>query len=83
MTSVIPMQNIAIILAGGSGRRVGGSIPKQFFKINGKTILEHSLNKFESLACIDEIIVVVHASWLEECRNIIVSSHFQIGRAHV
>ena len=77
MTSVIPMQNIAIILAGGSGRRVGGSIPKQFFKINGKTILEHSLNKFESLACIDEIIVVVHASWLEECRNIIVSSHFQ------
>ncbi|HJG20008.1 MAG TPA: NTP transferase domain-containing protein, partial [Odoribacter splanchnicus] len=39
------MLNIAVILAGGSGQRAGGGIPKQFKKINDKTILEYSLEK--------------------------------------
>ena len=42
------MLNIAVILAGGSGQRAGGGIPKQFKKINDKTILEYSLEKFNS-----------------------------------
>ena len=35
-------KTIAIILAGGSGERFKFSIPKQFAKIAGKTILEHT-----------------------------------------
>lgn len=33
------MRNIAVILAGGSGQRLGENIPKQFLKIAGKKSL--------------------------------------------
>ena len=35
------MKNIAIILASGTGSRSGLNIPKQFYKINDKTVLEY------------------------------------------
>ena len=50
--------NIAILLAGGSGSRLGGGKPKQFLKVCGKTILEHTLDVFESCPLIDEICIV-------------------------
>ena len=65
------MQNIAVILAGGSGKRAGGDVPKQFFKIAGKTILEYSLEKFEDNSRIDEIVVVGNPAHLEEIRQIL------------
>lgn len=34
------MRNVAVILAGGVGTRMGGTMPKQFFKVSGKTVLE-------------------------------------------
>lgn len=60
------MQNIAIILAGGSGRRAGGDVPKQFQEIAGKTILEYSIEKFEYNKRIDEIVIVGNADYLED-----------------
>ncbi|MCL2592736.1 MAG: 2-C-methyl-D-erythritol 4-phosphate cytidylyltransferase [Defluviitaleaceae bacterium] len=51
MTSVI-------IVAGGKGLRMGSEIPKQYIKINGKMILEHTIEKFQELDCVDEIIIV-------------------------
>ena len=36
-------RNIAIILAGGVGSRLGMSTPKQFFKVAGKMVVEHTL----------------------------------------
>ena len=53
------MKNIAVILASGIGSRYGTDIPKQFIKINGKTIIEHSVEAFEKNSNIDEIIVVI------------------------
>ena len=41
------MSNIAIILASGVGARYGSDIPKQFVKIAGKTIMEHTIELFE------------------------------------
>lgn len=35
------MKNIAIILAGGTGQRLGDSIPKQFLKVAGKSYRTH------------------------------------------
>ena len=40
--------NVAVILAGGVGSRVGLDIPKQLIKIAGNTVLEHTLAAFES-----------------------------------
>ena len=53
------MKTYAIILASGNGLRYGGSIPKQFTKIAGKTLLEHTIEIFELAQDIDKIIVVI------------------------
>ena len=31
--------NVAVVLAGGSGRRIGGDLPKQFIEVNGRAII--------------------------------------------
>lgn len=52
------MKNIAIILASGNGSRLRAEKPKQFLKLAGKTVLEHTLDAFEHHAGIDEVIIV-------------------------
>ena len=54
------MRNVAVILAGGVGTRMGGTMPKQFFKVSGKTVLEHTISVFDNHPLIDEIAIVVH-----------------------
>ena len=54
------MKNVAIILAGGVGSRVGYSIPKQFLKVAGKTVIEHTVDVFDNNDLIDEVAVVIH-----------------------
>ena len=46
-------RNIAIILAGGVGSRLGLSTPKQFFKVAGKMVVEHTIDVFEHNSFID------------------------------
>ena len=50
--------NIAIILAGGTGNRMGQDIPKQFINVNDKPVLIYTLEGFERHDGIDEICVV-------------------------
>ena len=64
-------RNIAIILAGGMGSRVGGSTPKQLLPLDdGRTILEHAVDAFEAAPAIDEIAVVMHPEWMGEARQV-------------
>ncbi|MBQ5345127.1 MAG: 2-C-methyl-D-erythritol 4-phosphate cytidylyltransferase [Acidaminococcaceae bacterium] len=62
--------NVAIVLAGGTGSRVGANIPKQFIKIMGKPILAYTLDNFQIDTMIDAIEVVCHKDWLEEVQSI-------------
>jgi 2-C-methyl-D-erythritol 4-phosphate cytidylyltransferase len=62
--------NIAIILAGGTGTRIGASIPKQFIEIMGKPILAYTLEVFQKNQNIDAIEIVCHKDWVEEVKNI-------------
>lgn len=71
------MKNIAIILASGKGERTGFSTPKQFIKIAGKTIIEHTLDTFERVKEIDEIIVVSHADYVNTIQNMIVKNNYK------
>lgn len=50
--------NYAIILAGGVGKRMGASIPKQFIEVYDKPIIVYTLEKFEKHPLIDEIEIV-------------------------
>ncbi len=55
--------NVAIILAGGTGTRLGGDIPKQYIEVAGKPIISYCLEKFEKHPLIDSIVVVAAESW--------------------
>ena len=57
--------NAAIIIAGGSGKRMGHDIPKQFIKIEGKPIIIYTLEAFEQHPGIDAIEVVCLDGWQE------------------
>ncbi len=52
------MKKFAIIVAGGSGNRMGAAIPKQFLPIKGKPILIHTINQFMQIADIEVIVVL-------------------------
>lgn len=50
--------NIAVILAGGVGNRVGAGIPKQFIEVLGKPVLAYTIEPFEKHSDVDAILVV-------------------------
>ncbi len=50
--------NIAIVLAGGVGTRVGAGIPKQFIKVLGKPIMIYTLETYQADPLVDEIVLV-------------------------
>lgn len=62
--------NIAIILAAGSGTRVGTELPKQFIFIDGKMLLEYALAQFQQHPQIDEIAVVVSSAFIEQINTL-------------
>ncbi len=51
------MKITAIVLAAGSGSRMGTSVKKQYLDLNGHPVLWHSLNAFEN-SIVDEIVLV-------------------------
>ena len=55
--------NIAIIIAGGSGHRMGADIPKQFIKVFDKPVLGYTLESFQKHPDIDAIEVVCISGW--------------------
>ena len=71
------MKNYAIILASGKGSRYGDEIPKQFVKIAGKTILEHSIEAFENFKEIDEIILVITPEYRNLAQNILDKNNYK------
>lgn len=63
----------AIIVAGGSGRRMQAEVPKQFLLLNGKPILQHTIERFLEVLPADHIVVVLPARdrlrWDVLCRE--------------
>lgn len=72
------MRNIAIILAGGMGSRMGGGMPKQLLPLaDGQTILEHSVATFEQAECIDEIGIVMHPDYIARAEEMLLRNGWQ------
>jgi len=63
--------NIAIILAGGSGSRVGGDKPKQFLEVAGKMIVEHTIEAFHQNPRIDEIAIVSRQDYVDDVKAMV------------
>ncbi|MBO5428029.1 MAG: 2-C-methyl-D-erythritol 4-phosphate cytidylyltransferase [Prevotella sp.] len=59
------MKNIALIFAGGSGKRMHTkSRPKQFLELNGKPVIVYTLELFDNHPDIDAIVVVCLEDWI-------------------
>lgn len=65
----------AVIVAGGSGRRMGMNIKKQFIELEGKAILAHTIEAFNKCKVVDEIVVVVGKEDIDKVRTEIVSRY--------
>lgn len=58
--------NIALILSGGTGSRVGGDIPKQYTKVHGRMLIAFCLNMFTKHKKTDGIWIVAAREWQEK-----------------
>lgn len=67
-----------IIVAGGSGSRMGGTLPKQFALVGGEPILGRTINAFHKALPTSRIVVVLPTEYIEFWRNF--SARFNIAK---
>ncbi len=70
---------IVLVVAGGTGLRMGAEVPKQFLPIHGLPILMHTLNVFASIPSVDEIILVLPESQIEQWGSLCTKHHFKVS----
>lgn len=65
------MANYLILLAGGTGSRMGANMPKQFLIVRDKPVIVHTIECFQRNSAIDGIVVVCIREWIGYMRSII------------
>ncbi len=60
------MRTVAVVLAGGTGQRFGGGLPKQLQLLAGKPLVEHSIAAFEAAPGVDSILLVMAAGFADQ-----------------
>lgn len=71
------MKNVAVILAGGIGTRLGLTKPKQFLKIAGKLVIEHAVDAFKKHDKISEIAIVVPSNFIDFTEGLIIKNNWK------
>lgn len=69
--------NLVIILAGGSGSRIDNEVPKQFLELSGKTIIEHTIDKFEDHPAVHHIFIVTNGEFYDKTAEILRNSTYK------
>jgi len=72
------MNKSIIIVAGGSGLRMGHDIPKQFLLIAGKPVLMHTINRFVDFDNSLQIIVVLPKSQVDYWQSLCMEHQFTV-----
>lgn len=67
------MSDVAIIVAGGQGSRMGGALPKQFLPLAGKPLLQYSLEVFRKAIPEIFIVLVVPPAFSGKAREILIA----------
>lgn len=62
--------NIALVLAGGTGTRLGADIPKQYIEVHGKMIIDYCLETMEHSNDITEVWIVADEMWREHIKKV-------------
>src|SRR5258708_9801301 len=63
------MRTVAVVLAGGSGRRFGSDRPKQLRVLAGRNLIEHCVRAFNQAPEVDDVLVVVAPDIEDEVRQ--------------
>ena len=61
--------NVAIVLSGGVGSRLGTDIPKQYIEVQGKPVVTYSLETLDKDKHIDELWIVAEEEWVGFIRD--------------
>ena len=61
--------NVALILSGGTGTRLGADIPKQYIEVGEKPIICYCVEQLLGHDKIDAVQIVADQSWHDEIRN--------------
>lgn len=69
------MKKYAVIVAAGSGTRMGGAVPKQFLHLHGKPVLWYTLNTFLNAFDDLQIVLVVNENYVASGYDIVRSMH--------
>ena len=79
------MNRYVIIVAGGRGLRMGGSLPKQFIPLEGKPVLMHTLETFHRWDATARLVLVLPADqqsyWAMLCREIAVDYRYSCDKS--
>lgn len=70
------MKNLAIIMSGGTGSRMGDKTPKQLLKIGRKNLLEITIEAFQEHPDIDTIFIVSHLDLIKFTEKLIADKKF-------
>lgn len=72
--------NIAVILSGGSGSRMGTSTPKQYLIVKGKPVIEYAIDVFLNHGLIDILVICASNEWIQFIDKIVrkLDSHKQV-----
>ncbi len=66
------MRDIAVIIpAGGTGRRMGGRVPKQFLRLIDRPVLVHSVRVFERIPAVRQIVIAVPADYVARTQRLL------------
>ncbi|MCP4152500.1 MAG: 2-C-methyl-D-erythritol 4-phosphate cytidylyltransferase [bacterium] len=70
-------KNLVIILAGGTGSRIDDTMPKQLLMLENKTIIQHTIERFENHPVIDHIFIVSNGDYLDKTGEILKNSNYK------
>lgn len=71
----------AIVVAAGSGSRLGADVPKAFVDIDGRTLLEHAVTRVAAHPRVDHVVVAAPADQLQQARVLVPAATVVAGGA--
>ncbi|WP_375480697.1 2-C-methyl-D-erythritol 4-phosphate cytidylyltransferase [uncultured Jatrophihabitans sp.] len=71
----------AVLVAAGSGRRLGAALPKAFVAVAGRTLLEHATERFLAHPLVDVVVVVAPSELLGQARDLVPAAAVVAGGA--
>jgi 2-C-methyl-D-erythritol 4-phosphate cytidylyltransferase len=71
------MRMVAVVLGGGTGRRLGSSAPKQLLELGGRTLIEHCVDAFSRAPGVDEILVVMAGGYVEQVKVMLAEAGYR------